>query len=93
MQNTRVTFGMIVLNGEPFIRHNLQALYPFAHQIVVVEGACSSARANAMADGHSRDRTLTAIRDFKASSDPENKMIIVTAEDEGHPDGFWAGEG
>ena len=90
MHNTRVTFGMIVLNGEPFIRYNLQALYPFAYQIVVVEGACLSARGNATADGHSRDRTLTVIRDFKASNDPGNKIITVTAEDGGHPDGFWA---
>src|SRR3546814_20964861 len=24
--------------------------------------------------------------------DPEDKVVIVTAEDEGHPDGFWPGE-
>ena len=36
-----ITFGMIVLNGEPFVRYNLRALYPFAHQIIVVEGVCS----------------------------------------------------
>ena len=45
----QVTFGTIVLNGEPFTRHNLRALYPFAHQIIVVEGAhlrpCGSFRA------------------------------------------------
>lgn len=35
----RITFGMIVLNGEPFTRYNLRALYPFAHEIIVVEGA------------------------------------------------------
>lgn len=28
--NPRVTFGMIVLNGEPFVRYNLRALYRFA---------------------------------------------------------------
>ena len=34
----RVTFGIIVLNGEPFTRYCLRSLYPFAHQIIVVEG-------------------------------------------------------
>jgi len=85
----RVTFGMIVLNGEPFTRYNLRALYPFAHQIVVVEGACPSAKSVATEDGHSRDETLEVLRGFQASEDAENKLIIVTAEDEGYPDGFW----
>ena len=39
MSIPRITFGIIVLNGEPFTRYNLQALYPFAHEIIVVEGA------------------------------------------------------
>ena len=41
--SSKITFGMIVLNGEPFIRYNLQALYPFAYQIIVVEGATIAA--------------------------------------------------
>jgi hypothetical protein len=88
----KVTFGIIVLNGEPFIRYNLRALYPFAHQIIVVEGAAPAAAGNATADGHSTDTTLRTLRDFKAREDPENKLVIVSAEDEGHPDGFWQGE-
>ncbi|HSH94760.1 MAG TPA: glycosyltransferase family A protein [Roseimicrobium sp.] len=88
----RVTFGMIVLNGEPFLRYNLRALYPFAHQIIVVEGAAPAAVNIATADGHSRDGTLESLKRFKAEEDPENKLVIVTAGDEGHPDGFWPGE-
>ena len=80
---------MIVLNGEPFVRYNLRSIYPFAHQIIVVEGACPSAAAVATAGGHSTDSTLEVLRDFKHQEDPENKVIIVTAEDEGHKDGFW----
>ncbi len=34
----KVTFGIIVLNGEPFTRYCLRSLYPFAHEIIVVEG-------------------------------------------------------
>lgn len=88
----RITFGMIVLNGEPFTRYNLRAIYPFAHQIIVVEGAALAAANVATPDGHSTDGTLQVLRDFKQLEDPEDKVIIVTAEDEGHPNGFWPGE-
>ena len=88
----RLTFGIIVLNGEPFTRYNLRSLYPFAHEIIVAEGAVPGAAVIATPDGHSTDGTLDVLRDFKTREDPENKLIIVTAEDEGHPNGFWPGE-
>ncbi len=88
----RVSFGMIVLNGEPFLRYNLRALYPFAHQIIVAEGASPKAAHSATADGHSIDGTLAILRRFQAEEDPEHKLIIVTAEDDGYPSGFWPGE-
>ena len=87
-----ITFGMIVLNGEPFLQYNLQALYPFAHQIIIVEGAAPGAAAIASLDGHSTDDTLETLYDFKKHCDPQKKVIIVKAEDEGHPNGFWPGE-
>ena len=90
--NPRIAFGVIVLNGEPFTRYTLRSIYPFAHEIIVAEGAAPAARNVATPDGHSRDGTLEALRQFKAVEDPEDKVIIVTAEDEGHPDGFWPGE-
>ena len=49
----RVSFGMIVLNGMPFVPYNLLALYPFAHQIIVVEGAAPGAAGIATPAGHS----------------------------------------
>lgn len=79
-----IAFGMIVLNGEPFVHYNLRALYPFAHEIIVVEGAVQEAAANASAEGHSLDGTLETLRRFKAEEDPENKVVIITR------DGFWA---
>ena len=88
----RITFGVIVLNGEPFTRYTLRSLYPFAHEIVVVEGAAPAAHNIATADGHSRDGTLAELRRFKAEEDPEGKVTIVTAEDDGHVDGWWQGE-
>ena len=80
----RVSFGMIVLNGEPFTRYSLRALYPFAHEIIVVEGAVPAAAGIATPDGHSRDGTLEALARFKAGEDPDDKLQIVTRE------GFWA---
>lgn len=91
-RDIRFTFGLIVLNGEPFIRYNLRALYPFAHQIIVVEGANYNSVHCATADGHSLDDTLKILSEMKEFEDPENKIVIVTAEDEGYPNGFWPGE-
>ena len=88
----RFTFGMIVLNGEPFIKYNLRSLYPFAHQIIVVEGANRNSTHCATADGHSIDDSIKILREFKELEDPEDKVVIVTAEDEGYPNGFWPGE-
>ena len=88
----RVTFGVIVLNGEPFTRYLLRSLYPFAHEIIVVEGSAPGGRNVANPDGHSSDGTLDILRTFKRDEDPDAKVTIVTAEDEGHPDGFWPGE-
>jgi hypothetical protein len=85
----KITFGIIVLNGEPFLRYNLQALYPYAHQIIVVEGACQTAVAISTPDGHSLDDTREMLSQFKAESDPQDKLVIVQAEDDGKPDGFW----
>lgn len=88
----KITFGIIVLNGEPFTLYNLRSIYPFAHQIIVVEGACPAAQNSATFDGHSKDGTLEILRQFKEQEDTENKVTIVTAEDEGYENGFWPGE-
>ena len=80
----RITFGIIVLNGEPFTRYCLRALYPFAHEIIVVEGACEKAAAIATPNGHSVDGTLETLYRFKAEEDPEDKVQIIIR------DGFWS---
>lgn len=81
-----------MLNGEPFVQYNLRALYPFAHQLIVIEGAAPAALELATPDGHSTDRTLETLKIFQQQHDPERKVMVVTAEDEGHPNGFWPGE-
>jgi hypothetical protein len=92
LREVKITFGIIVLNGEPFTRYCIHALYQHAHEIIISEGACEGARNIATPDGHSQDGTLDILKEIKRLEDPENKIIIVTAEDEGHPDGFWPGE-
>ncbi|MBW2312907.1 MAG: glycosyltransferase family 2 protein [Deltaproteobacteria bacterium] len=79
----RISFGMIVLNGEPFLRYSLRALYPHAHQILIVEGACPGASAVATPDGHSSDGSVATIRRFQAEEDPEDKVVLIQR------DGFW----
>lgn len=88
----KITFGMIVLNGEPFLQYNLRAIYPFAYQIIVVEGAAPGARHIADEHGHSTDGTISTLLQFKKKEDPDNKLTIVFAEHEGYPNGFWPGE-
>ena len=79
----RITFGIIVLNGEPFTRYCLRQLYPYAHEIIVVEGGHEDTRAVTTADGHSIDGTLEVLQRFRDEEDPEHKVRIVVR------DGFW----
>jgi hypothetical protein len=78
-----ISFGVIVLNGEPFTKYCLRSLYPFAHEIIVVEGAVSGAASFASSDGHSTDGTLQALNEFKVAEDPAGKVKLVIR------DGFW----
>ena len=78
----KISFGLIVLNGEPFIRYCLRNLYPFAHEIIVVEGGSRNA-ADFAPEGHSVDGTLETLRDFKQHEDSANKLRII------RKDGFW----
>jgi glycosyltransferase involved in cell wall biosynthesis len=79
----KISFGIIVLNGEPFTKYCLKALYPFAYELIVVEGAAPAAAAIATPDGHSTDATLETLYRFKSEEDPEDKLKIVVRE------GFW----
>jgi len=79
----KITFGIIVLNGEPFTRYCLRSVYPFAYEIIVVEGGHVDAKSVCTPDGHSIDGTLESLYKFKKDEDPGNKLTIVTK------DGFW----
>lgn len=79
----KITFGIIVLNGEPFTRYCLRSLYPFAYEIIVVEGGHEDAKGVCTPKGHSVDSTLESLWWFKKEEDPDNKVQIITR------DSFW----
>ena len=79
----KISFGIIVLNGEPFTRYCLRSIYPFAYEIIVVEGGHEDAKSVCTPEGHSVDGTLENLYKFKKEEDTENKLTIVTK------DGFW----
>jgi hypothetical protein len=85
----KITFGLITLNGQPFLLRNLRALYPYAHQIIVVEGATRSASGLARSDGHSKDGSFEMLQTFQAEEDPDEKLVVVSAADEAYADGYW----
>jgi hypothetical protein len=86
---SRVSFGILALNAQPFLEYNLRALYPYAHEIIVVEGAVRAAASLANSDGHSSDDTLQILADFKVRHDPDRKLRVISAVDQGYSDGFW----
>lgn len=79
----KITFGIIVLNGEPFTHYCLRSIYPFAYEIIVVEGGHEDAKSVCTPDGHSIDNTLETLYKFKKEEDLDNKLTIVTRN------GFW----
>lgn len=85
----RISFGIIALNAQPFLEYNLRALYPFAYQLLVVEGATEAARSLATEKGHSQDETLDMLLQFREKEDPERKLQIITAKDRGFSSGLW----
>ncbi|MBN1817454.1 MAG: glycosyltransferase, partial [Sedimentisphaerales bacterium] len=70
----RFSFIMIVLNGMPLIEYSLRAVYAFAHEIIIVEGAVEDAMFAANPDGSSKDGTVQFLQSFP---DPERKLRIL----------------
>jgi len=79
----KITFGIIVLNGEPFTRYCLRSIYPFAYEIIVVEGGHEDTKSVCTPTGHSIDTTFETLYKFKQEEDHENKLTIITRN------GFW----
>jgi hypothetical protein len=77
----KISFGIIVVNGEPWIEPVLHNLYKHAHSICIAEGATKNWRdTNKFNTPRSTDNTLDIIKKFP---DPDNKIRLVT------PDTFY----
>lgn len=73
-RNLRFSFGMILFNGETFLREVLESIYDFAYEIVIVEGPDRNALPMAGPDGGSADRTVEILGCFP---DPERKLKLI----------------
>jgi len=71
---TKIDFAIIAHNGQPFFGLNLQAIYPFANRIIVIEGPVAAYRK--MGFGQSNDGTLETLAKF---SDPDRKIVFESS--------------
>jgi len=91
----KITFGMIVFNSCSILPDNMlslciQNIYPFAHEIIIVEGATKSVNhywdgntTSLTKNGKSTDNTIEYIKMF---SDPDHKIQLIESC------GFWDGK-
>jgi hypothetical protein len=68
----KITFGIIVLNGDYVLEEALKSIYPYAHQILIAEGPVTYWQQQGITT--STDRTNEIIDNFP---DPDNKITIV----------------
>jgi hypothetical protein len=69
----KLTFGIIVLNGDFFLRQVLESIYPYAHAICIAHGPVRWWMDHGVYT--SADDTLKIIREFP---DPDNKIKLRT---------------
>lgn len=68
----KISFGMIVFNGDYVLKENLETIYPFAHEIVISEGPVKHYQKQGFTK--STDDTIDIIKSFP---DPENKIRLI----------------
>ena len=71
---TKISYVMNVLNGEPFIKYQLDSIYSYAHEIVIVEGAYKKFSHASSSKGRSLDATIETIENYP---DPDNKITFI----------------
>jgi len=71
----KIAFGMIVFEGDYVLRECLEAVYPYAEQILIAEGPVTYWRERGRTT--STDRTNWIIDNFP---DPENKITIINSQ-------------
>jgi len=67
-----ISYLMIVLNGMPFIKYSLRDIYPYAKEIIIVEGSIPSFNDSANHNGSSKDGTVNFIKNY-----PGNKIKFI----------------
>lgn len=69
----KITYGIIVINGMPFIKHQLKLIYDHAYQIIICEGGDNIWNE---INGYRRstDGTIEYIKSF---NDPQNKIKFI----------------
>ena len=72
----RISYVMNILNGEPFVKYQLNSIYTHAYEIIIVEGAYKKF-AFATNNARSQDSTIQSIRAFP---DPEKKIKLIVKE-------------
>jgi len=72
LSNIKITFGMIVFEGDYVLKECLEQVYPFAHQILIAEGPVDYWQRQGRTT--STDRTNEILDNFP---DPENKIKIT----------------
>lgn len=70
----KISSGMIIFNGDTFLREVLESIYDFAYEIIIVEGPDQNALPMAGPDGASCDRTMEIIENFP---DPLKKIRVI----------------
>lgn len=76
VRSGRLTFGMIVCNGDQFIWENLNHIYDVADEIIICEGAVAKFSPLIGSD-YSTDKTWELIQEFRAQYDQHRKKIVV----------------
>jgi len=72
----KISVGMLVVNGRPFIKAQLENLYDVAHEIVISEGGDQFWRER-HGFTRSNDGTIDIIKNFP---DPKNKIKLIQRE-------------
>lgn len=68
----RLTFGIITLNADFFLKQVLESIYPFAHKIIIADGAVTWWKEQGVY--RSTDDTIKIIEEFP---DPQFKILLV----------------
>jgi len=78
MKNIKISFCIIVCNGDDFIYECLESIYPHAHSICISEGATENwMNVHGWENPRSKDATIELIKKFKQELDVDNKLQCV----------------